>query len=422
MPHPAPTNSPTNEVVITGMGLVTPLGDTPEALHDALCAGKRAMRPVSLFPTTGLGAHEAAEVDFDHRHYFGRANVRPLDRTARLATAAAQQALDTSGWTSEMRAEHDVGLVLGTMFGGLDTVTAFDLRTQTAGPKYAKPLDFANSVINAAAGQVAIWHDLRGVNSTVTGGLTAGVQAITYAADLIRLGRADAVLAGGAEELSFPSLHGFHHGGRLAGGRSDQTPHAVPFAPGRNGFVLGEGAALLMLESAERATARGATVLGRVRGWASGFDCSRGNDGQNTADTVARVVRLALDDADLAPHAVDAISCGANGSPAGDLHEAQGLAAALGDPGHEAAGCAIPVAAVKAMLGECLGASAALQASVLVEAMRRDALPGISGLDERDADVPLHGLSAETLTETMNVGLVEAMGLDGTVAAVVLSR
>ncbi len=409
-----PTDRRPHDVVITGVGMVTPLGDAPDAIHETLCAGDRGLRPVSAFDIDGLPPYLAGEIDFDHRSYFGRANVRPLDRTARLATTAALLALEASEWLPEQREADEIGLVLGTMFGSVHTVSAFDFRAQSAGPRYAKPLDFANSVINAAAGQVAIWHDLRGVNSTVTGGLTAGAQALAYAADLIRCGHADALLAGGAEELCFESLLGFHRAGRLS---HDDPSRATPFAAGRDGFLLGEGAALLMLESAHTAEARGATVLARLRGWSSGFDCSRGEDADEAAATLARVTRLACDDAHIATDAIDAISASANGGPAGDAQEARGLVAALGDHGRT-----VPVAAVKSMFGECLGASAAFQATTMVAALRHGTLPGIPDLDDQGNDLPLTGARSASHEGAFETGLVSALGLDGNATALVLGR
>src|ERR1043165_7526291 len=139
-------------VVITGAGVVSSLGDTPAGLHAALCEGLSGLRPVELFDTSGLGCPLGGEVKgFDAQKYLGRRNLRPLDRTSRLVASAAQMALDASGWTPEMRAEHELGLVLGTMFCSVRTIAEFDRRALEAGPGYASPMDFANTVINAAA-------------------------------------------------------------------------------------------------------------------------------------------------------------------------------------------------------------------------------------------------------------------------------
>src|ERR1044072_1092277 len=193
-----------NRVVITGAGVVSSLGDSSSSLQFSLCSGRRAVRPVELFSTAGLGCPLGGEVrDFDARKYLGRRNLRPLDRTSRLVASAAQLALDDSGWTAEMRAAKEVGLSLDMVFSGGPTIPEVRGRAPEAGPAYASPMDFANTVINAAAGQTAIAHGLRGVNTTISTGVTSGLEAIAYATELIRSGREGFVLAGGADELCF---------------------------------------------------------------------------------------------------------------------------------------------------------------------------------------------------------------------------
>ena len=204
-------------IAVTGIGLLSALGDSLAALDEALVAGADGLRPVTVVSTDGLGECVAGEIaDFDAARYLGDGNLRPLDRTSRLATAAASLALRDAGLAEILRADDAadgplgdrVGLVLGTMFGSVRTIAEFDRRALTAGPSYVSPLDFANSVINAAAGHAAIWLGLRGTNATLAGGASAGAQAIGYAADQLRDGRADVLLAGGAEELSFEALLG----------------------------------------------------------------------------------------------------------------------------------------------------------------------------------------------------------------------
>ncbi len=276
------------------------------------------------------------------------------------------------------------------------------------GPSYVSPFDFANSVINAAAGQAAIWHDLRGVNSTISAGEASGLLAIASAADLIRTGRADALLAGGAEELCYESFLGFDRAGRLC--PVEQDP--LPFDARRGGFALGEGAALLMLEEAGAAAARGARVLAEVVGGGSAFDASR--DGEGVAGAVARALRLALADAGLEPAEVDCLSAGANGSVEADRREARGVADAFGS-------CNLPVTAIKSMLGEALGASGAFQAVALLGTLDDGVLPGIRGLGQPAEDCPLSNLSAASRRlDRVQHGMAVAAGSGGHTCAVVL--
>src|SRR6185295_7099376 len=211
-----------NNVVITGIGVVSSLGDSPASLHRSLCESRSGLKPVKLFDTAGLGCPLGNEItDFDAAKYLGPRNLRPLDRTSRLVASAAQLALEDSEWSAEMRNGEEVGLVLGTMFCSVHTISEFDRRALEAGPRYASPMDFSNTVINAAAGQTAILHGLRGVNTTISTGVTSGLEAIAYATELIRSGREQFVLAGGADELCFESFYGFDRASLLC--RSNAT-------------------------------------------------------------------------------------------------------------------------------------------------------------------------------------------------------
>jgi len=403
-------------VAVTGLGVVTPLGDTPGALHEALCRGERAVAPIERFAVDGLGSTLGAEIGgFDPARYLGAGrNFRPLDRNGLLTAAAAELALADGGWDAERREGAPVGLVLGTMFGSVHTISAFDVRALQAGPNYVKPLDFANSVINAPAGQSAIWHGLRGVNTTIAGGPAAGLQALAYAADRIAAGRADAVLAGGSDELCFESFLGFARTGRAAG-TSGREARPVPFDARRDGFALGEGAALLVLESVDSARRRGARTLAALAGHGAAFDPSRGRDAATAARAVERAVRAALDDAGIEPAELAFASLSADGSVDGDLAEARGVAAALG-----AAAAELPVAAIKSMLGEPLGAGGALQAVAAVGTFGDGRLPGVAGLEETDPELPLGGVGAATREVRRGPALLTALDFDGNARAVVL--
>lgn len=404
-------------VVVTGAGVLSPLADSPAGLHEALCAGRSGLKPIELFPTDTIGPRRAGEIrPFEPRDYLGGRNLRPIDRTSRLLLVAAQQALEASGWTAELRASRDVGLVLGTTFCSVHTIAEFDRRGLQLGPSYASPLDFANSVINAAAGQAAIWHGLRGVNSTISAGEASGLQALAYAVGLIRSGRAAALLTGGAEELCFESFLGCLRAGRLSGSNGQGSGEvAIPFHARRNGFALAEGAALLMLEDAESAAGRGAAVLAEVLGHGSAFDTEGTEAGAATA--VARAVRLALEDAALSPGDVDALSAAANGGVTGDRAEARGVAEAFGRRAAE-----LPVTAVKSMLGEALGASGGFQAAAALGTLRHGVLPGILGLEEVEPGLPLPGVSTRNRDLAARRILLTALSADGHACAVLLGK
>jgi len=407
-----------NRVVITGAGVISPLGDSPARLHDSLGRGLSAIKPIKLFSTEGLGCPLGGEIaDFDATKYLGQRNLRPLDRTSRLVASAAQLALADSGWSIEMRNVQEIGLVLGTMFCSLHTISEFDRRALEAGPAYASPMDFSNTVINAAAGQTAIAHNLRDVNTTISTGVTSGLEAISYATELIRSGRARALLAGGADELCFESFYGFDRAGLLCRSNVTAGDFPIPFDSRRNGSALGEGAALLMLEDVALARERGAKILGEVVGHGSSYDCSRGQDSVQAVEAIASAIRHAMSDAFLLPHEIDCLSASANGSRGGDQHEAEGVVAGLNGQTQK-----LPVTAIKSMLGETLGASGPMQAVSLLETMRDGVLPGIPQLHQVEDDFPLTMARSKNQEADVINGLINSIGFDGHCCSLILSR
>lgn len=400
-------------VAITGRGLLCALGDRAALVHQALREGKSGLSTVELFATAGLARPVGGEIKgFDAKSYLGKKNMRPLDRTARLVTTAAHLALEDSGWNAEARTGHEIGLVLGTMYGSVHTIAEFDRHAIVEGPSYASPLDFANTVINAAAGQTAIWHGLRGINSTIATGQTSGLRALAYASGLIESGRSEALLSGGAEELCFQSFISLERAGRLA--VSGAEP--VPFGPDRGGFLPGEGAGLLMLENPGLAARRGARVLATIDGCGVSFDPDRGQNQERSILASVGAVRAALSAAGIGPDALGAISTSASGGPLDEL-EARGLAEALGERAR-----ALPVTAIKTSLGETLGADGGLQAVLAVETLGQGEQPGIRGLHGLGDGFPfpLAGAKPQPLLRP-NV-LLYSMGWDGQHCAVVVSR
>ncbi|MEM1177605.1 MAG: beta-ketoacyl synthase N-terminal-like domain-containing protein [Acidobacteriota bacterium] len=403
-------------VVITGRGALSPLGNAAQTAV-AVAEGQVAYGPIEdevlgRLDRSGdpeaLRTRMAGRVEYNPREVFPGRNFRPVDRTGQLAILAAEGALEGVEVAEEDRRGAFIGLVLGTMFGSVHTISAFDRRGLEAGPKYVKPLDFANSVINAAAGQAAIWLGLTGTNSTVTGGAAAGVLALAQATQLIRDGRAHALLAGGSEELSYEGLVGFEQAGLLSsGGR------VRPFDRDRDGTVLGEGSALLLLESQGAATLRGARPLGRVLGHGSAFDTSRGRDPERAASALERAIRVALKDAGSPVDTINAVFTGACGLP-GDVAEAKALAAVFGD--------AVPVTGTASNLGCCLGAGGAFQALGLLHAFEGGRLPALGGFERAPTEVSSLDWCREARTVDCRRGVLTATSFDGVVAAVVLER
>jgi 3-oxoacyl-[acyl-carrier-protein] synthase II len=402
--------------VITGAGLISSLGDRPELLYSALCEGRTCLRHLEEFAVNGSGCHLGGRIyNFRPELYLKGRPLRPLDRTSQLAAAAAALALADSGCTAERSAATEVGLTLGTMFGGVHTIAEFDRAQLTSGPASASPMAFSNTVINAPAGQAAIWHGLRGVNTTIAVGSISGLAAIGQAADLVRFRKVDAILAGGVDEFCFESFHGFSQAGLLCqGGLELEFP--IPFDRRRNGFALGEGAAFLMLEDRESAESRGAAVLGQLEGHGNAFDCSCGRDPEFATRAIVMAMRHALLRSGLKPGDVDFVSASANGSVLQDYYEGRALKEVFTDRAEE-----LPVTAIKGSTGESLGASGPFQVIAGIETLRHGTLPGIPRLQELPFEFPLGGVTPVSRRIRAQRALVNAVGLDGNVCSLVIA-
>jgi len=275
-------------------------------------------------------------------------------------------------------------------------------------------MDFSNTVINSAAAQTAIWHRLRGINSTTASGATSGLMAIGYAADLIQCGRQSAVLAGGADEFCFESFCGMERAGLLAG-PSSKRGCAIPFDQRRTGMALSEAAGLLALEDWESAKARGATVLGEIRGHANAYNPARNQHGTGT-EAIRRAMQGALKNARLSTAEIDCISAAANGSVAGDKNEALAITAVFN--GHAGR---VSLTAIKSMLGETLGAAGILQSIDCLETMRTSVLPGIAGLTHVNEDLVSLNFCRQQKFLKVRAALINGVGFDGHACSLVIT-
>ena len=264
---------------------------------------------------------------------------------------------------------HSVGVSIGTTFGSLHSISQFDRDGLIDGPKYVNPSHFPNTVINSPASQVSIRFGIKGFNTTVSTGLCAGLDAVSYASDFIRLERADVVLAGGVEELCEETFRGFYQLGCLSGA-DGSPPLCCPFDARRNGTILSEGAAVLVLENEQHALGRGAGILATVSGYGNSFDPSAENTFDNSGKGLRKAIGIALKDAMLNPQDIDYVASGANATKGIDRFETRVLKEVFGE-----AAFRIPVSSIKSMVGESFSASGALALSAAAGAIVRSAIP-----------------------------------------------
>jgi 3-oxoacyl-[acyl-carrier-protein] synthase II len=384
----------TARVAISGMGVISPLAAGVDAFASALYRGARAAGEI---------------VDFDPEPWLV-SGFRPMDRTARLLSVAVHMALADARHDAAAGTEGDpgLGLVCGTMLGGIHSITRFDWDGITDGPDYVSPMGFSNTVINSAAGQAAIRFKLRGVNSTICAGLSSGLCAVGYASEFVASGRASALLAAGVDEWSEEARVGLDKAGALSA-----SGCARPFAPDRDGIVQSEAAAVLLLEPAAQVLARGAATAVEVAGFGAthvGFVDGAGP----TSDGAREAMRTALAAAGVSPSEVACLVTAGSGARDADVAEARALRQVFG-----AALPSIPACAPKAAFGEALGGSGALAAMTAALALSRRLLAPTPGHTTND-----YGLSLSPAAQPVpgHHALVNAFGCDGHNVSLVLRR
>lgn len=388
----------TPRIVVTGVGVISPLGAGIDAFADGLWSGRSAVGPSARFPGSAI----AEFGEFNPAPWLGNKGVRVLDRGTRFLCVAAQMALSSTCLLQDAASEGDagLGLVCGTMFGGVHSIAMFDWSGLVEGPSMVSPMEFPNTVINAPAGQAAIKHKLRGVNSTICAGLASGLQAIQYAADFLRFGRARYLMAGGMEEVCDEAALGFS---KL--GIASPTGNVRPFGSDRDGSAPGEGAALWMLESEETARARGIEPWLEICGFGAANDAS--------PEGAENAIGQALEDAGVGPGEIGCIIASANGSRS-DAFEARALRCVFGDDLER-----IPLSAPKAAMGEVMGGSGAFCAVTAGLALQRQEAPPTAGFSATDAGLRL---SSEPQPFEGEYALINAFGCDGNNAALVIRR
>jgi 3-oxoacyl-[acyl-carrier-protein] synthase II len=366
-------------VVISGIGCVTCLGSTREAFTEGLLAGAHGIRPITEFDTSGLRATHAARVQgFEATTYLPPLKLRRIDPVGRVAIGSTREALDHAGIPHRPDGYDDIGVVLGSYSAGVHATGEYLEGLLTRGATGANALLFSSTVGNAPASQCGLEYGLRGPNTTLMHKEASGLSAIAFATHLIRRGKAGAVVAGGADDIYVHFYRAHDWFGVMAPG--DVPEVSAPFDALRNGFVMGEGGFMLVLESESRRQARGAARLGEVLGVATANASLPLNAWPADERALIRSMRLALDDAGLPAEAIDAVYASANGTIL-DACEARALRAVFGERD-------VPVTSIKGAVGEFAAAGAASLTAALLCAQAGQ-LPPIANLRTLADDCPV---------------------------------
>lgn len=412
----------TRRVVVTGMGMVTALGNDVESTWAGLLAGRSGVAEISAFDPSRLSARIAAEVkDFDASGVLDRKDQRRTDRYIQFGLVAARQAMDQAGLPGRLEGDlaEATGVILGTGLGGVGTLTEGISTNALRGPDRISPFLIPMGIPNTGSGQVAITFGMTGPNFATVSACATGGHALGEASEIIRRGDAAVMLAGGTEAGVFEPLVGGFAAMRALSTRNDDPPAASrPFDTDRDGFVCGEGAGVVVLEALEHAQARGAQPLAEIVGYGATADASHITLPAPGGIGAVRAARRALEKAGLAPTDIDHVNAHATSTPEGDKAELQAMRTLFGDHAPRVA-----ITANKSMLGHTLGAAGAIEAIVTMLAIRDGRIPPTINLVTPDPAGEGLDLTPNVATERdVRIAMSNSFGFGGQNTALIFRR
>lgn len=406
-------------VVITGMGVVSPFGETVDAYWDALVEGRSGIGPVTLFDTSQFSVRIGGEcATFDPTQHLDRKIIKRLDRFIQLALVSSDEAVRDSGLDLSREDLGRMAVIHGSGIGGLNTLEEQHGRLVTKGPGKVSAFTIPRLMVNAAAGNISIAHGLKGPSFAVSSACASATNAMGEAFSYIRRDIADVVLTGGAEAALTPLALAAFASMKALSSRNDDPEHACrPFDRGRDGFLLGEGAGTLIFEESEHAKGRGAPILGEV----IGFGCTSDADHitQPVADGAgaATAMRLALKDAGISPSDVDYINAHGTSTPIGDLAETRAIKQVFGDHANK-----LIISSTKSCAGHALGASGGMELIATIQAMKYSAVPPTMNLDEPDDGCDLDYCPNVARDRNIRIALSNSFGFGGHNACILVGR
>jgi len=408
-------------VVVTGVGLVTPLGAGTQVSWSSLLEGKSGIQRISRFDAeaTGMACTIAGEVpDFDVNTYINRKDARKMDTFIQYGIAAASMALEQSGLVISQANAERVGVLIGSGIGGMPAIERTMRAYEAGGARKISPFFIPMTIINMAAGWVSMLTGAKGPNSATVTACATATHAIGDAADIIASGRADAMIAGGTEACICELAVGGFSASRALSTRNDEPEKACrPWDKDRDGFIMGEGAGVLMLESLESAQARGAVILAEIGGYGMSGDAYHITTPAPEGEGGARCMRQALAAAGVNADEVDYINAHGTSTPAGDLCETQGIKAVFGAHAKK-----LMVSSTKSMTGHLLGAAGGIEAAFTALALHHSVVPPTINHDEAGEGCDLDYVPNEARQADIRVAISNSFGFGGTNASLVLRK
>ena len=397
-------------VVVTGLGAVTPLGNTLVQYWEGLLGGRSGIGPITLFDASRHDSQIAGEVKgFDPHEYMDRKEAKRMDRFAQFAVAASKQAIADAQFVIDDLNAEKVGIIIGTGVGGIKVLEDQQEIYLTRGPSRCSPFMIPMMIANMAAGLTAIHTGAKGPNSCTVTACAAGSHAIGDAFRLIQRGYAQTMICGGTEAAVTPlSVAGFSSMRALSTRNHEPSAASRPFDRDRDGFVIGEGSGILLLEELEQALARGARIYGEIVGYGMTCDAYHMTAPVPGGQGATRAIELALKDADLTPDQVSYINAHGTSTPANDSTETKAIKKALGENAYR-----IAISSTKSMTGHLLGGSGGIEAVATLMAIASDQIPPTINLTNPEPECDLDYVPGQSRAQPVNVALSNSFGFGG---------
>lgn len=406
-------------VVVTGVGIVSPVGVGTEESWVALRAGQSGIAPITLFDTEGFACRIAGEVkNFDPLQFVEKRETKKMGRFIFFAIAAAEFAMKMADYTVSEADASRAGVYIGSGIGGFDVIEREHKNLLKGGPRRISPFFIPATIVNLAAGHVSIRSGAKGPNSATATACTSGAHAVGDSYKIIERGDADVMICGGAEAAITPMSVGGFAAMKALSTRNDEAASASrPWDVSRDGFVVGEGAGILILESLEHAQARNAPILAELVGYGMSGDSHHITSPPNDGEGAARVMTNALADAGLRPEQIGYVNAHGTSTPVGDRIEATAVTRTFGDHAKN-----LPVSSTKSMTGHLLGGAGGLEAGIVVLALRDQVIPPTANLHNQDPECPLDFVPNQAREAEFEYALTNSFGFGGTNGALIFRR
>ena len=405
-------------VVITGIGAVTPIGNTAQEYWDGLLAGKNGIAPITRFDTEGYKASVAGEVkDFDPTAYIDKREAKHMDRFCQYALAAAAQAMEQSGLKEGSFDPFRAGTLVSSGIGGIQTFSDEQTKLNERGARRVSPFCIPMMIGNMASAHISMTYGLKGSSLSVVSACASGTHAVGEGMRAIRHGYLDIAVVGGAESSIVPiAVAGFANMHALST-ESDPEAACCPFDARRSGFIMGEGAGVLVLESLSHAKARGATILAEVAGYGTTSDAYHITSPDPTGEGPARAMTMAIEDAGLTPADIDYINAHGTSTPVNDKCETDAIKMAFGESAQR-----VKISSTKSMTGHLLGAAGAIEAIACAMAVKEDKIPPTIHYEQPDETCDLDYVPKQAVSCPVSAAISNSLGFGGHNATILIRK